>query len=181
MSKRLFDIVFALVLLLFLGVFILVFWLLAMVDTRSSGLFLQQRIGQFGKRFDIIKLRTMHVKTGNVSTLGGFLRSYKIDEFPQLLNILKGDMSFVGPRPDVPGYYDTLEGENRNILLLKPGLTCEASIKYFNEEEILATKENPLAYNDTVIFPDKVAMNLKYYHEHSFWGDMVILWKTVFR
>ncbi|MFN3754457.1 sugar transferase [Flavobacterium sp.] len=180
MTKRLFDIVLALMVLLFSGVIILLFWLVAAIDTKSSGLFLQERIGQYGKKFTIFKLRTFHSQTGKVSSLGQFLRKYKIDELPQLWNILIGEMSFVGPRPDLPGYYDQLEGENRKILLLKPGLTCEASIKYFDEESVLSQKENPLAYNDTVIFPDKVAMNLAYYYNRSFLGDLVILWKTVF-
>ena len=89
-------------------------------------------------------------------------------------------MSFVGPRPDIPGYYDLLQGENRKILTLKPGLTSEASIKYKDEEELLAQQENPLAYNDRIIFPDKVKMNLEYYHQRSFWGDLGIIFKTIF-
>lgn len=181
MLKRLFDIVLALLVLLLLGSIILLFALLTAVDTQSSGFFLQERIGQYGKKFTIVKLRTFHSETGKVSSLGQFLRKHKIDEFPQLWNVIKGDMSFVGPRPDVPGYYDKLEGENRKILLLKPGLTCPASLKYFDEESLLAQKEDPLEYNDTVIFPDKVAMNLEYYYQRSFWGDIKILWETVFR
>lgn len=181
MTKRLFDIVFSLLLFFFLGSIIILFWLMAAFDTKSNGFFLQERIGQYGKRFTIIKLRTFHTKTGKVSVLGQFLRKYKIDELPQLWHILIGEMSFVGPRPDVPGYYDQLEGEHRKILLLKPGLTCEASIKYFDEETLLAHQENPLDYNDKVIFPDKVALNLAYYYNHSFVGDLQILWKTVFR
>ena len=89
-------------------------------------------------------------------------------------------MSFVGPRPDIPGYYDTLEGENRKILQLKPGLTSSASIKYANEDALLDQQENPLIYNDTVLFPDKVRMNLEYYYNHSFIGDLKIIWQTIF-
>ena len=110
-----------------------------------------------------------------------FLRKTKIDELPQLWNILIGDMSFVGPRPDITGYYDLLEGENRKILQLKPGLTSEASIKYANEEAIIAAQPDPLHYNDTVIFPDKVKMNLAYYYSNSVVGDIKIIWKTIFR
>ncbi|MDI9257690.1 sugar transferase [Flavobacterium sedimenticola] len=181
MLKRLFDITLATLLLLLLGGFLFVFWIASALDTRSTGLFLQQRIGQYGKKFTILKLRTFHIATGKVSSFGQFVRRHKIDEFPQLINILKGDMSFVGPRPDVPGYYDKLDGENQKILLLKPGLTCEASIKYYNEEAMLAQQENPQQYNDTVIFPDKVKMNLNYYYHRSFVGDLWILWKTIFR
>lgn len=122
----------------------------------------------------------MHPQTNAISAWGSFLRNSKLDELPQLFNILKGDMSFVGPRPDIPGYYNLLQGENRKILTLKPGLTSEASIKYKDEEELLAQQENPLAYNDHIIFPDKVKMNLEYYHQRSFWGDLGIIFKTIF-
>ena len=108
------------------------------------------------------------------------MRHSKLDELPQLWNIIIGNMSFVGPRPDIAGYYDLLQGENRKILELKPGLTSLASIKYAHEEYILAQQENPLGYNDTVIFPDKVKMNLEYYYSNSIYGDLKIIWKTVF-
>jgi lipopolysaccharide/colanic/teichoic acid biosynthesis glycosyltransferase len=154
--------------------------LLATFNTKSNGLFIQERIGQLGKPFKILKLKTVHPKTQNVSFFGEFLRKSKIDELPQFWNILKGEMSFVGPRPDVAGYYDALEGEYRKILELKPGLTCMASLKYFNEETLLAEQENPLKYNDEAIFPDKVKTNLNYYYNHSVLGDIVILCKTIF-
>jgi lipopolysaccharide/colanic/teichoic acid biosynthesis glycosyltransferase len=120
----------------------------------------------------------MHSKTAKVSKIGAFLRKYKLDELPQLINIVLGDMSFVGPRPDIAGYYDKLAGENRKVLDLKPGLTSEAALKYANEEDLLATVENPQQYNDEVIFPDKVKLNLAYYYSRSFWGDIKIIWKT---
>jgi len=123
----------------------------------------------------------MHWASGQISKYGNFLRRYKLDELPQLLNILLGDMSFVGPRPDIPGYYDKLKGENRKILELKPGLFSWAAIKYFNEEEELRWHDNPLEYNDNVIFPDKVKMNLHYYYTQSFKEDLRIMWKTIFR
>lgn len=146
----------------------------------KSGLFRHERIGQFGKSFEILKIRTMN-DSNQISVLGRWMRSSKIDELPQLWNIFVGDMSFVGPRPDVSGYYDLLEGEYRKILELKPGLTSLASIKYSNEEEILSKQINPLLYNDKVVFPDKVRMNLEYYYNHSVFGDMKIIWKTIFR
>lgn len=148
---------------------------------KNAGLYSQTRIGQFGKPFTLYKLRTMHPTTHGISVQGAFLRKSKIDELPQLWNILKGDMSFVGPRPDIPGYYDQLQGEARKILELKPGLTCEASIKYANEEELLSQQKDPLHYNDTVIFPDKVHMNLHYYYNRSFIGDLKIIWRTIVR
>lgn len=179
MAKRLFDIVFSTfsILLLFGGLFI--FWLGSMLDTNSSGLFIQVRIGQFGKIFKIFKLRTMHPVTGGISAYGKWLRKFKLDELPQLLNVFIGDMSIVGPRPDVLGYYDKLTGENRLILDLKPGLTSEAAIKYINEEELLSRQSDPKKYNDEVIFPDKVKLNLNYYCHHSFIGDLKVIWKTI--
>ena len=123
----------------------------------------------------------MNDTTQQISLFGRFLRRSKLDELPQLLNILLGQMSFVGPRPDIPGYYDKLEGESREILALKPGLTSEASIKYAKEEELLNQQVDPLAYNNNVIFPDKVKMNLKYYYNQSIFLDLQILFRTIFR
>lgn len=123
----------------------------------------------------------MHKNTGKITSYGKFLRAFKLDELPQFLNILKGDMSFVGYRPDIPGYYDRLQGEDRKILELKPGLCSRAALKYFNEEEELNKYPNPLKHNDEVIFPDKVRMNLEYYYNHSLTEDIKILWKTIFK
>jgi len=179
MVKRIFDILVALMLLILLSPILLGCLFITAFDTKSSGIFLQDRIGQYGKPFLIYKLRSVQTNTLKISKWGSFIRSYKLDEFPQLVNILKGEMTFVGPRPDVPGYYDLLVGEDRKVLLLKPGLTSKATIKYANEEAVLMSKENPLHFNDTVIFPDKVKLNLAYYYNHSFLGDLKILWKTI--
>ena len=179
--KRFFDIVFSLSALLLFGWLVLLGFIIASIDTCSNGLFIQKRVGQFGNLFSIFKLKTMHPKTQLVSVIGVFLRKYKIDELPQFINVLLGTMSVVGPRPDIPGYYDILEGEQRKILGLKPGITCLASLKYANEEELLGQKEDSIFYNDTVIFPDKVNMNLEYYYNNSFCGDIKIIWKTIFR
>lgn len=118
-------------------------------------------------------------RESRITPLGAKLRKYKLDELPELWNVLIGDMSFVGPRPDVPGYADKLVGEDREILQLKPGITGPASLKYRNEEEILASVEDPIRYNDEVIFPDKVRINREYMEEWSFWGDIRIIFKTV--
>lgn len=158
---------------------LVIFFVVAALDTSASGLFLQQRIGQFGKSFRILKFRTIHSTTGKISKTGHFLRKYKIDELPQLFNILKGDMSFVGPRPDIPGYYDDLRGEDRKILNLKPGLTSEASIKYRNEEELLQQQEDSEYFNDFILFPDKVKMNLEYLEKMSLKTDIKIIIKTI--
>lgn len=156
---------------------IIISTIIAALSTRSSGIFTQIRIGKHAKPFTIYKLKTMN--NGKVTRIGKWLRKSKIDELPQLMNILKGDMSFVGPRPDVPGYYDKLTGEDRKVLLLKPGITSLATIKYRNEEQLLAQQENPLQYNDEVIFPDKVRMNLEYLEKRSFFYDMKIMFLTI--
>jgi lipopolysaccharide/colanic/teichoic acid biosynthesis glycosyltransferase len=180
MVKRIFDLLLSLVGLLAIGWLLFIFWIMASIDTRSNGLFIQERIGQWGGVFKIYKLKTMHPVTAKISRLGFFLRNTKIDELPQLWNVLKGEMSFVGPRPDVAGYYDLLESEARKILELKPGITSEASLKYKNEDWLLAQQDNPLQYNDAVLFPDKVRMNLEYYYHRSFFWDLRIIWRTVF-
>ena len=179
MVKRIFDIVFAVFALLFLVGIIVLLWILTSIDTRANGMFTQERVGQFGKLFKIYKLRTINDTDGSISGFGAFLRKYKIDEWPQLWNVLIGDMSMVGPRPDIQGYYDVLEGEERNILALKPGITSRASIKYFNEEYLLEQQQNPKQYNDEVIFKDKVRLNLAYYHHHTILEDVKIILATV--
>ena len=152
-------------------------------------LFRQQRVGREGRLFTLVKFRTMLVNHGGnsvsvagesrITPLGSMLRRWKLDELPELWNVLLGDMSFVGPRPDVPGYADTLTGEDREILQLRPGITGPASMKYRNEEEILSAVENPQKYNDEVIFPDKVRINRLYLHDHSFFLDLKMIVATV--
>lgn len=177
--KRKFDIIFSIIVLLLLGWLIFICWFIATIETQSNGMFVQRRVGQFGNIFMIYKLKSIHPKTHKVTFFGRIFRKYKIDELPQFYNVLIGNMSVVGPRPDVEGYYDQLTGEDRKILELKPGVTSDASIKYSNEDAILEQEANPVGYNDTVIFPDKVRMNLAYYHQHSFMGDLVIILKTI--
>ncbi|NHM06423.1 sugar transferase [Flavobacterium sp. CYK-4] len=178
--KRIFDIVFSIIALILTGWLILICYLIASIETQSNGLFVQPRVGQFGKLFTIYKLRTMHPKTEAVTFLGKYFRRYKLDELPQFYNVLIGEMSVVGPRPDVPGYYDQLVGEERKILELKPGITSEASLKYYNEDALLAQQAHPQEYNDTVLFPDKVKLNLEYYYRRSFGLDLNIIWRTIF-
>ena len=177
MVKRIFDIVFSLSSLILLMPIIIVLWLFVSWNTRMNGFFKQVRVGQHGKLFTIYKLRTMDA-TKHVNIFSFWIRKSKFDELPQLFNVLLGNMSFVGPRPDIVGYYDQLKGEDRLILKLKPGITSEASIKYRNEEFILKNQNSPLEYNDNVIFPDKVKMNLEYYYNRSFFGDLKIIIKT---
>lgn len=175
--KRIFDVILSILLLTIFSWLLIFLYLLSSIDTLNNGLFTQLRIGQFGKKFLIFKFRTY--RNNKITRIGRFTRRYKFDELPQLLNILIGNMSFVGPRPDLEGYYDLLEGEERNILKLKPGLTSWASIKYSNEEELLEKQEFPLKYNDEVIFPDKVKMNLEYYYNQSFKEDLKIFFYTI--
>lgn len=181
MTKRVFDVVLSIIGLLLFGWIILLCCVIAAIDTCSSGIFRQERIGRYGKRFTIFKLRTMHIKSGYISRTGQFFRRKKLDEMPQLWNVLTGDMSFVGPRPDIPGYYDALQGEDRRVLNLRPGITGPASLKYFNEEEILGSVPDAQHYNDEVIFPDKVKINLQYEKERSLWLDLKIIFLTLVR
>ena len=152
-------------------------------------IFKQRRVGRHGKLFTMYKFRSMTVShsgssvsvrgENRITPLGAKLRKYKLDELLELWNVLIGDMSFVGPRPDVPGYADKLEGDDRRMLLLKPGLTGPASLKYRDEEELLAEQENPQKYNDEVLFPDKVRINIEYLDNWSFWNDIKIIIYTI--
>lgn len=188
--KRTFDIVGAVLGLLLTGWLIAIAWTLAALDTGQNGFFSQTRIGKAGRPFKVMKIRTMRarrdytttVTTGHdprITPLGRFFRRTKIDELPQLLNVLLGQMSFVGPRPDVPGFADALEGGDRVILTVRPGITGPATLEYRDEEALLATVEDPEWYNRNVIFPDKVRLNRKYVEEWSLSGDLHYIWKTL--
>jgi len=190
--KEVFDkLLAALGLIALFPLFLIVAILIKMKMPDGPVFFKQKRVGVDGKLFTILKFRTMtknhsgstiSIKGENrITPLGEKLRRYKIDELPALWNVLIGDMSFVGPRPDVPGYADELKGKDRLVLKLKPGITGPASLKYSNEEEILAALDNPLKYNDEVIFPDKVKINLDYYYNRTFWGDLKIIINTILR
>lgn len=192
--KYLFDKIMALIGMVILFPFMLIIFIIhKIVMPKGKFLFLQERIGQYGKPFRIYKIRTMKddvddnnvfVTTSNderILPFGKFLRRTKLDEIVELVNVLKGEMSLVGPRPDVAGYADKLTGEDRKILELRPGITGPASLKYINEEEILAKVENPQQYNDEVIYPDKVKINLDYYYNRTFWGDIKIILRTIFK
>ncbi|WP_462353442.1 sugar transferase [Alistipes timonensis] len=192
MMKFLFDRIFSLFGLLVLAPVLLVVTVL--IKIRMPGgpaIFRQRRVGRNGKLFTMYKFRSMTVShsgssvsvagESRITPLGAKLRKYKLDELPELWNVLKGDMSFVGPRPDVPGYADRLQGEDRLILKLRPGITGPASLKYANEEELLAQVADPRRYNDEVIFPDKVRINLDYYYNRTFCGDIRLIFQTIFR
>ena len=152
-------------------------------------IFRQRRVGKDGRSFTMYKFRSMTVGHGGssvsvagesrITPLGAKLRRYKLDELPELWNVLCGDMSFVGPRPDVPGYADRLTGDDREMLRLRPGITGPASMKYRDEEEVLASQADPQRYNDEVIFPDKVRLNRYYLHHYSFFTDIRMIVCTV--
>lgn len=152
-------------------------------------IFRQKRVGRNGRLFTMYKFRSMTVGhdgssvsvagESRITPLGAKLRHYKLDELPELWNVLIGDMSFVGPRPDVPGYADQLKGEDREVLKLRPGITGPASMKYRDEEDMLATQTDPQKYNDEVIFPDKVRINRYYLHHYSFFKDIEMIFCTV--
>ncbi|WP_302777610.1 sugar transferase [Porphyromonas uenonis] len=189
-AKWLFDRIMSLVGLIILSPVLLVVAILIRVKMPGGPvLFKQKRVGKDGKLFTMVKFRSMSVAHGGssvsvagesrITPLGAKLRKYKLDELPELWNVFIGDMSFVGPRPDVPGYADKLEGEDRVILKLRPGITGPASLKYRDEETLLATVEDPIRYNDEVIFPDKVRINKEYYYNWSFWLDIRYIVRTV--
>lgn len=196
--KWFFDRLVALVGMILLSPVLLVVAVLVAVKTPGSPvIFSQKRVGKDGKLFTIRKFRTMTANHGGssvsvagesrITPLGAKLRHYKLDELPELWNVLKGDMSFVGPRPDVPGYADQLKGDDREVLKLRPGITGPATLKYRDEEDLLArvVKEgidgytDPVKYNDEVIFPDKVRLNRYYLNNYSFWADIKMLFATV--
>jgi lipopolysaccharide/colanic/teichoic acid biosynthesis glycosyltransferase len=188
--KRSFDIVFAVLGLYLTSWLILIAFLLAARDTGESGFFRQERVGKDGRLFKIIKIRTM-CSDSTISTtvtsavdpritcLGNFWRKTKIDELPQLINILLGQMSFVGPRPDVPGFADRLQGADRIILSVRPGITGPATLRFRQEETLLAAQSDPERYNREIIFPEKVRLNRKYIENYSFWLDLKYIWRTV--
>jgi lipopolysaccharide/colanic/teichoic acid biosynthesis glycosyltransferase len=190
-SKRAFDIIVSSAGLI--GLFVPFLFIALVIKISSPGpvFFRQARIGRRGEPFFVVKFRTMAAdaeKSGTitasndprVTTVGRLLRRYKLDEYPQLWNVLIGKMSLVGPRPDVPGYADRLEGDARRILELRPGITGPASLFFRNEEELLSSQKDPKEYNDRVIWPQKVALNLGYMEKWSFLRDIGYILITVF-
>jgi lipopolysaccharide/colanic/teichoic acid biosynthesis glycosyltransferase len=188
-AKRAFDLVGAVAGLALTWWLIVLAWAAATIDTHENGFFIQRRVGRNGRLFNVIKIRTMRnvadvdttVTTGNdprITRLGRFFRRTKIDELPQIINVFLGDMSFVGPRPDVPGFADTLTGEDRVVLSIRPGITGPATLKYREEEAMLAKQEHPEAYNRDVIFPDKVRINREYIENWRLRDDIRYIWRT---
>lgn len=187
--KIIFDYLLAFILLVILFPLLLVLVLLSTISTGEFGVFSQSRVGKDGKFFSIYKIRSMDLQNEDVITaandpritkFGHFIRVTKLDELLQIINILKGDMSFVGPRPDVVGYADQLTGDDKIILSVKPGITGPATLFYRNEEELLEKQEDKTKFNDEVIWPNKVKINRSYLENWSFASDLNILFRTFF-
>lgn len=189
-AKYLFDRIMAFIGLVVLSPILFVVWILIRIKKPDGpAVFTQKRVGKGGILFTMYKFRSMsaHHSGSTVSVagesritpLGAKLRRYKLDELPELWNVFIGDMSFVGPRPDVPGYADKLEGDDRRVLQLRPGITGPASLKYRDEEVLLAAQANPQEFNDKVIYPDKVRINLYYLDHYSFVADIKMIIATV--
>lgn len=190
--KRAFDVVLSALGLVLLWPIIAVAYVVARLETGKSGFYRQDRIGREGRRFQVVKLRTMRDLPGlsssvttaadpRVTHFGKFFRRTKIDELPQLWNVLRGDMSFVGPRPDVPGFADRLKGKDREILKIRPGITGPASLRFRNEEALLARQSDPESYNAEVIYPEKVRLNREYLRTYSFCRDLRYIRETLRR
>lgn len=188
--KRTFDIFLSIIAISLTFWIILIAFIISSIETKSSGLFIQKRVGKDKKLFSVYKIKTMYnrkIKDSTVTTSidkrvtksGTFFRKTKIDELPQLFNVLFGDMSFVGPRPDVEGFADKLVGDDKIITTIRPGITGPASLKYKNEEKILAKQKNPEKYNREVIWKDKIAINKEYIKNWSFKKDIYYIFKTV--
>jgi len=190
-KKRIFDFIISIIFLILMFPILIILVIVIYLFQGAPIFYRQNRVGKHKKLFKIYKFRTMILNEGknNTITIGGdprvtplgkFLRKWKLDELPSLLNILIGEMSIVGPRPDVPGFADKLEGDYKRVLSVKPGITCLSTLKYSNEEELLRNVDDPKAYNK-IIFEDKTKLNLYYIDNWSFLLDLKIIFKTIIR
>ncbi|MCC6600684.1 MAG: sugar transferase [Crocinitomicaceae bacterium] len=191
--KRGFDILFSLFFIILFFPFMFLIAVFIIADSRGGALFRQTRVGKNSRQFRLLKFRTMKVdaeKSGQITIgarderitrVGYYLRKYKIDELPQLLNIFIGDMSVVGPRPEVPRYVALYNDEQKKVLTVRPGLTDFASLKYFSESELLARSENPEKTYITEVMPTKLRLNKEYIENVKFSTDLRIIWQTIVR
>ncbi len=191
MIRRLFDLLFSIIGLIFLLPFFLFVSFFIITDTRGGVFYVQKRVGKNNKDFKLLKFRTMVSgsdakglltigdKDSRVTKTGKWLRKYKLDELPQFVNILKGEMSFVGPRPEVRKYVDMYSDEQKKVLSVKPGLTDYASLEYINENEILISYPDPESAYIQFIMPDKLALNLRYIGKRTLIKDIGIILKTI--
>lgn len=191
MAKRLFDIIFSILGILLLSPFLIIISILVLLTSAGGIFYRQARVGKNGKEFKLYKFRTMRTgadKSGSltvgmrdsrITALGFYLRKYKLDELPQLFNILIGEMSFVGPRPEVPKYVALYDAEQKEVLKVKPGITDYASIVYSEENELLANTENPEELYIKRIMPAKLKLNMRYIHEMSLATDVKVILRTI--
>ena len=193
MIKRIFDIVFSCLGLILLAPVLVILAIIIKLDSNGPVLFIQPRVGLNNKDFNIFKFRTMQMesdkkglltlgnKDSRITKVGYFLRRYKIDEFPQLLNIVIGDMSFVGPRPELRKYVNYYPQEDLSVLSVRPGITGLASIEFRNEVELLKAAKDPETYFIESIIPEKLKLNKLYIEKRSFWFDLKLIIITIYR
>lgn len=191
MIKRCFDILSSLLVLVVLSPFFLMLCLAIVIDSRGGIFFTQKRVGKNNRDFKLYKFRSMvsnAEKSGQltvgtndrrITKVGAFIRKYKLDEFPQLINIIKGDMSIVGPRPEVRKYVDLYNEEQKKVLSVRPGLTDYASLEYINENEILGKASDPEKVYIDEIMPAKLQLNLRYIQEQGLMTDLKIIFRTI--
>jgi len=189
--KRGFDVFFALIGVIILLPLFVIIAISVSINSRGGVFYIQHRVGRNGVDFKLLKFRTMYAnadKAGlltighhdyRITTAGYWLRRYKLDELPQLFNVLIGDMSFVGPRPEVRKYVEIYSPKQRRVLSVKPGITDKASIMYFNENELLAAAYEPEQFYIKEIIPSKIQYNLEYIDKHNLWLDIKIIWQTL--
>ncbi len=192
MLKRITDIIFSLIILIILLPFFFIIALFIVLDSHGGIFYKQVRVGKNGHEFLLFKFRTMYPnsekqglltvgKDERITRMGKFLRKYKIDELPQFFNVLLGDMSLVGPRPEVPRYVKMYNEEQLKVLSVKPGITDYASLVYYDENKKLSEAENPEEYYITTVMPHKLQLSLQYIQQQSFFLDLSILFKTFLR
>ena len=193
MIKRSFDVLFSLIGLIVLSPILLIIAILIKLDSKGPVLFIQGRVGKNNKDFNIYKFRTMRIASENeglltlgnndsrITKIGYFLRRYKIDEFPQLINILKGDMSFVGPRPELRYYVNFYNEDDMTIFKVRPGITGLASLKYRNEVELLKAAKDPEDFFINTIIPDKLKFNKEYIKRQNFFFDLKLILITIIK
>ncbi len=191
--KRIFDFIASLIGVIIISPILIVVAICIKLDSKGNILFLQKRVGKNGEPFYIYKFRTMVTdaeklgaqitvgKDSRITKVGAVLRKYKIDELPQLFNVLKGDMSLVGPRPEVPKYVELYTEEERKVLEVRPGITDLASLRYRDENDILAKVENPEEYYINVIMKDKLKLNLEYIEKSNIIFDIYLIIKTIIK
>lgn len=192
MAKRVIDFLASFIGLVLLAPFFLVIGIWIKLDSAGPVFYLQERVGKNRKLFKLFKFRTMHTNADKltaitvgaldprITSLGYYLRKYKVDELPQLINVFNGTMSLVGPRPELEKFVNLYNEEQLNVITVKPGITDYASIEFRNENEMLEGKADPIDFYIREIMPVKLKLNLRYIEDHSLWVDLKIILKTIF-